>query len=422
MNTRFSYLILIMMFLCSSCSEDIFDTVSINSSKLTLIVEDEHILTRADYGDFPATAFETGDAIGLYDFDGSSYVENNVRFTKQSDGSWACDPSYVEGIPFYEDHTYYAYFPYRATTYTPSSSGTVDAVDTKFSNFISDASNYFWQANQSTKAGFTYSNLMIAKGTVTNAETGTVKFTMAHKRGLALFNGEAFAGTTFVGNIPYTIGDNGYFLMKPDTPTSFEEDNGTYTLTAPAGITTRKKIQEKSNNYFKFTAIQDGTFTFSKAGLSYSLDNGGSWTEIAANTATPTVTAGNDILWKNNRSIDTNSGGNGIGKFSATGQFTVSGNIMSLVHGDNFANKTSLVPYQFYQLFYQNTKIVSAEDLIIPNETAPAYIQWMHSTGNTTCTASNDNGRKLLLQYVQRLHVNDNSTSTASNDNGKELL
>ena len=48
-------------------------------------------------------------------------------------------------------------------------------------SFITDASNYFWQANQSTKAGYTYSNLMIAKGTVTDTDDDevTIKFTMA---------------------------------------------------------------------------------------------------------------------------------------------------------------------------------------------------------------------------------------------------
>lgn len=189
--------------------------------------------TRANYSGFPATTFETGDAIGVYAFDGSSYAASNIRFVKQSDGSWLPD----EDIIYNNSYTYYAYFPYRATTYTPSTSGTVDAVDTKFGSFISDASNYFWQADQSTKAGYTYSNLMIAKGTVTNvtAAAATVRFTMAHKRGLAVFNGENGMYATFTGNVPYLLGSTKQFLMKPSASTSFTDFEGTFSLSAPSG-------------------------------------------------------------------------------------------------------------------------------------------------------------------------------------------
>ena len=199
--------------------------------KVEVIDEFAAAATRADYSGFPSTTFETGDAIGLYAFDGSSYVASNVRFVKQSDGSWLPD----EDIPYSEDYTFYAYFPYRATTYTPSTLGTVDAVDTKFSNFISDASNYFWQADQSTKAGFTYSNLMIAKGIVTDVDTdaATVKFTMKHKRGLAIIgeltskwyysdatNTKYTPTLTFTGNIPYENNGMQQFLVKPDFSTT----------------------------------------------------------------------------------------------------------------------------------------------------------------------------------------------------------
>ena len=220
--------------LLAACMEDVTEQkMSMTSScALKIEVSDNPATTRADYSGFPSTTFETGDAIGIYAFDGSSYVVSNIRFVKQSDGSWLPD----EDIPYVEDYTYYAYFPYRSTTYTPSASGTVDAVDTKFDSFITDASNYFWQADQSTKAGYTYSNLMIAKGTITDADDDavTIKFTMAHKRGLAVFTGDA-SEATFTGNIPYLIGDTKQFLMKPSSATSFTDNRGTYSMTASAG-------------------------------------------------------------------------------------------------------------------------------------------------------------------------------------------
>lgn len=220
----------------AACAEDVIENNIVMKTRHSLTVEvmDEFAATtRADYSGFPSTSFETGDAIGIYAFDGSSYVASNIRFVRQSDGSWLPD----EEVSYVDGYTYYAYFPYRATIYTPSTSGTVDAVDTKFNNFISDASNYFWQGNQSTKAGFTYSNLMIAMGTVTDVDSdaATVKFTMKHKRGLALIDGIANrwyytddAGTkysptvSFSGssNSPYPMDGSYYFLTKPNVATS----------------------------------------------------------------------------------------------------------------------------------------------------------------------------------------------------------
>ena len=220
--------------LLAACTEDVVEKKPsmASYSPLKIEVSDNLATTRADYSGFPSTTFETGDAIGIYAFDGSSYVTSNIRFVKQSDGSWLPD----EEVPYVEDYTYYAYFPYRATTYTPSTSGTVDAVDTKFASFISDASNYFWKADQSTKANFTYSNLMIAKGTITDADDDavTIKFTMAHKRGLAVFTDDA-EDATFTGNTPYQVGSTMQFLMKPDVATSFTDDNGSYSMTASGG-------------------------------------------------------------------------------------------------------------------------------------------------------------------------------------------
>ena len=216
-------------------------TVKYNNHNLLKVevVDGGSAVTRADYSGFPSTTFEEGDSIGLYAFDGSSYVVSNAKFVKLGDDSWESS----EEVPYVEGYTYYAYFPYRSTTYMPSTSGTVDDIDTKFASFISDASNYYWKANQSTKANFTYSNLMIAKGSVTDvdSETATVKFTMEHKRGLAVFTEDA-SSATFSGNIPYLIGTTKQFLMKPSASTSFTDDSGTYSLAAAAGEYVSHKI------------------------------------------------------------------------------------------------------------------------------------------------------------------------------------
>lgn len=62
---------------------------------------------------------------------------------------------------------------------------------------------------------------------------------------------------------------------------------------------------------------------------------------------------------------------NGIGKFSATGNFDVEGNVMSLYYGDNFIGQTNLTGknYAFKWLFDSITKVVNAKNLSLPATT-----------------------------------------------------
>ena len=130
-----------------------------------------------------------------------------------------------------------------------------------------------------------------------------------------------------------------------------------------------------AEEYLTFVALEDGTFTLSTNAVSYSLDNGETWTNLAANTASPTVTVGNKIMWKGTL---TPTSSNGIGAFSATGNFNVQGNAMSLLYGDNFKGQTDLTgkDYAFYNLFYQNTKVVNANNLSLPATTLASGCYW----------------------------------------------
>ena len=385
----------------TACTSDIFmeDMAARRGSGLKVEVTDGKADTRADYSGFPSTSFETGDAIGVYAFDGSSYVTSNIRFVKQSDGSWLPD----EEVPYNEDYSYYAYFPYRSTVYTPSTSGMVDAVDTKFASFISDASNYFWKADQSTKANFTYSNLMIAKGSITDVDDDavTVKFTMAHKRGLAVFNG-AVGSFSFSGNLPYQMSSAKYFLMKPDTSTSFTDGEETYPLSAPAGEYVSKRIP--TPDYLKFTALEAGTFTLTipssvntsyVTSVSYSVDGGETWvttpnSSSAVTITTPTVAAGGEVLWKGiAKSYGYSTTNNYNSKFTSTCRFTISGNIMSLLNEDSFKNMVSLLQnYTFIHLFYNNAYLISAENMKLPATTLTSGCYQSMFQGCTSLTTT----------------------------------
>ena len=126
-------------------------------------------------------------------------------------------------------------------------------------------------------------------------------------------------------------------------------------------------VHDYSQDYLTTVALENGTITFTPTesnAISYSTDNGNTWVE--GNSVN--VVNGDKVLWKG---MMTPSVYDGIGKFSSTCNFDVQGNIMSLIYGDDFKNQLSLEgkDYCFYCLFSGATKVVSAENLILPATT-----------------------------------------------------
>ena len=140
------------------------------------------------------------------------------------------------------------------------------------------------------------------------------------------------------------------------------------------------------NQYLTFEAIEDGTFTFrgkddeSFLTLSYSLDGGQTWTAEERNPESPTITTGNKIMWKGTCTPDT-------GNFSSTGTFKVYGNIMSIVHGDDFRNSTAMYNNHFNSLF-KGTKVVNAENLVLPSTTLESYCYAQMFSGCSNLTTA----------------------------------
>ena len=128
--------------------------------------------------------------------------------------------------------------------------------------------------------------------------------------------------------------------------------------------------QSTTPNYFRFVAREDGQFKLSGNSVTYSLDSGTTWTSLASDTYSPTVSSGNCIMLK--ATNPTLVSGGGIGKFISTGQFDVEGNIMSLVYGDDFETATTLSNNgQFRSLFDSNTNVINASGLTLPSTNAP---------------------------------------------------
>ena len=164
-------------------------------------------------------------------------------------------------------------------------------------------------------------------------------------------------------NVSYLEGKNTLFITGKEGQAIVKLNNTTGEIEA--------RESDYATMYLTFEAIENGTFKFSGVTsahtLSYSLDDGTTWTSLAHNTNTPTINAGNKIIWKGNLTPQDYAG---IGKFVATGKFDAYGNIMSLLYGDNFVGQISLTgkTYAFYKLF-SNTEVVSAQNLILPATT-----------------------------------------------------
>jgi len=186
--------------------------------------------------------------------------------------------------------------------------------------------------------------------------------------------------STYTQNWLNNVSSTGTFIMSDDATWDSTITRGGSTV--PSGWTIKK---EYADQYLAFEAIESSTFSFSLNDIQYSLDDGYTWTTLTAGSQTPTVQAGNHILWKASGLTPTSSNYGGIGTFSATGKFNVYGNILSLVNGDNFNSISSIARYQFASMFRNNTKLVSAENLILPSfNNNDAYIFFMSGCSNLT--------------------------------------
>ena len=167
-------ILLLLVSICSSCS-DIDNITESGQQFLNIEVEDENekCITRVNYDGFPVTHFEQGDKIGVI-ISSSSGVTENICFAKQADGTWMTETP----ILYDANAKYYAYYPYDEKA--PSVNVGGETLDDVFASF----DNQFWFADQSQKEYFDKSNLMTSEGV---ASGNTVKFTMKHKRALAVF-------------------------------------------------------------------------------------------------------------------------------------------------------------------------------------------------------------------------------------------
>ena len=109
-----------------------------------------------------------------------------------------------------------------------------------------------------------------------------------------------------------------------------------------------------------------------KRTISISTDNGVTWTGKTSSTSgkiLATLNTGEKMLIKGDNSSYAMSGTTegSYNYFTSTKQFVLEGNIMSLINSTNFENLNTLTSERtFYRLFYNCSKLVSAENLLLP--------------------------------------------------------
>ena len=141
------------------------------------------------------------------------------------------------------------------------------------------------------------------------------------------------------------------------------EENKVYTT--PENGDSSDNDVDYSKEYLTFVALEDGTFSFTKNTesnvIQYSKDDGATWTSLASGETVSVVT-GDKVMWKSTTTPLVNTG---VGRFSSTGRFEAHGNVMSLLSGDKYTDRTDFLgkTYAFYGLFSGCTNLTTAPEL-----------------------------------------------------------
>ena len=146
-----------------------------------------------------------------------------------------------------------------------------------------------------------------------------------------------------------------------------------------------------ATEYFTIESLEDGNqiciVDSDRPSISISTDKR-TWTTVtpdARPTYFITLNTGEKVYIKGSNNAYYDSSWSTQGYFTSTGQFNVSGNIMSLVYADDFKNKTNLSSScVFRQLFLNANKLVSAEHLVLP---ATTLSDWCYAGMFSRCSS-----------------------------------
>ena len=126
-------------------------------------------------------------------------------------------------------------------------------------------------------------------------------------------------------------------------------------------ISSIKVEVDYEKQYLTIESLNSGNISLTGGTIYYS-KNGGAWVS-GTNGASVTVVSGDKVRFKATRTT-------GGLKFRGTAKFNVYGNIMSLIHGDDFVGNNTLFNHAFEVLF-SDSLVVDASNLILPATRVP---------------------------------------------------
>lgn len=184
-----------------------------------------------------------------------------------------------------------------------------------------------------------------------------------------------------------------------------------------------------SKEYLTFFALENIEVSFTGTGLYYSLDYGHTWIEYIDPIL---VYKGDYIMFKgemtptgSTSALGSNLDQRGIGRFVCSGKFKASGNIMSLLFGDNFIGQLSLSGKNcaFSNLFRNNTNLISAKNIILPAttlsiacyfETFEACSSLIDTPKLPAKTLSSECYRDMFGNCISLMEISDDLTTTST--------
>ena len=181
-----------------------------------------------------------------------------------------------------------------------------------------------------------------------------------------------------------------------------------------------------SKEYFTIKSLADNntiTWTFTGSNpiqnVIYWSKNGTSWTSAIASTSDTPVSLASlnkgEKMYLKGENVTYASSTSRYSHFNSDYEFNVSGNIMSLIYGDNFIGQTTLPSslYIFYSIF-SNSKVVDASNLILPATTLASNCYRNMFKGCTSLTTAPELPATTLANYCYYHMFEDCTSITAA--------
>lgn len=190
------------------------------------------------------------------------------------------------------------------------------------------------------------------------------------------------------------LSDVVFYDSEDDMPDVLEQD--TYYIIS-------KSRSAMYNTPLTMTALDDGIqVSFTQNTIYYSLNDGNTWDTLSPGDSTPAVKLGGTVMFR--CTTPTISESTGIGTFTVSGRFSLSGNVLSMLFGDSMAqfDDISSYKYAFRNLFSGCTGLTTVSKSFLPAQILSEGCYWGMFYGCTALTTAPDLPATKLVDYCYR--------------------